>query len=330
MKIRPLPFIVVVLAIFLLLASGSARAQVIGAVPDALYVLTPEASFEEGCFDPCLCVVHHYDDLIGTFRMTPGAPDPLFQVFDITEVNWLVPGLGYRVTGSGTYRIGGEFARMHQLQLDLRVADREVQHYDSGLILGGAEFPALNLSIAMNGMICTDTVFHVRAKPAAASQIAPFYLRSSSSYQEGCYGPCLCVIVSHPLLGRFGLLKLGETDDVADFAVLRIDWRVRQPGTSPSTDDTRVTGYGLYRTFKTDGARWMLLDLIEDGRGPTRFYSGKVPGGGHPKLIDIDVAENGFACYDRVYSIHARRRAGHSVLRSVGPEPVTVPVVPAP
>ena len=326
MRIRPLSLLVLIA--LAALPATLARAQTT-TVSDSIYQLTPESSFEEGCFDPCLCIVHYYDGLIGTFRMTPGAPDPLFQVYNITEVNWLVPRLGYRVTGKGTYRIGGEFARMHQLQLDLEVADRDVQHYDSGLILGGSEFPSINLSIAMNGMICTDTVFHVQAKPALPIQAKPFSLYGSS-YQEGCYGPCLCVIVSHPLLGRFGLLTLNETDQETDYAVLGIDWLVRQSSTSAATDGTHVTGYGLYRTFKTDGTQRMLLDLIEDGRGPTRFDSGTVPGGGNLRRIDVDVAANGFACYDRVYSIHAKRRTGHPVLQSLSLEPVTLTVAPAP
>ena len=327
MKIRPL--FLVVLSVLLVLPAALTRAQVIGSAGDSIYQLTPQSRFEEGCFDPCRCVTHHFDSLIGTFRMTRGVPDPMFQVFDITEVNWLVPGLGYRVTGKGTYRIGGEFARMHQLQLDLKVADRDVQRYDSGLVLGGAEFPAINLTLAMNGMVCTDTVFHVQAKPALPIQAIPFFLHGST-YQEGCYGPCLCVIVSYPLLGRFGLLKLNVTDQGADYAVLDVDWRVRQLNTSPLNGSTPVTGYGLYRYSRADGTQRMILDLIEDGRGPTRFDSGSVPGGGGQRRIDIDVAANGFACYDRVYSIHARRRAGNAWLQSVSPEPVTPPVTQAP
>src|SRR6185295_11024301 len=190
-------------------------------------------------FPPCECPVRLADGVMGTFLMTPAAPDPLFQVFKVTDVNWLVPGPGYRVTGAGTYRIGGEFARMHQLQLDLKVADREVQHYDSGLIAGGAEFPAIVLSIAMNNMICHDTVFNLQAKPVAAKEIVPFVLRGSS-YKEGCYGFCLCVIVSHPMDGRFGLLPLNETDAGADFAVVDDALQVSLSYTATATDRTRV------------------------------------------------------------------------------------------
>ena len=327
MKIRPLSL--AVLTVLLILPAAVTRAQVIGVADNSIYQLTPQSSFEEGCFPPCLCITHYYDGLIGTFRMTPGAPDPRFQVFDITEVNWLVPRLGYRVTGKGTYRIGGEFARMHQLQLDLKIADRDVQHYDSGLVQGGAEFPAIDLAIAMNGMICTDTVFHVQAKPTLPIQAIPFFLKGSS-YQEGCYGPCLCVIVAHPLLGRFGLLKLNETNQGTDYAVIDINWQVRQSNTSPANDSTPVTGYGLYRLSRADGTQRMLLDLVENGRGPTRFDSGTVPGGGSPKQIDVDVAANGFACYDRVYSIHARGRAGNPALLGLSPEPVTLPITEIP
>src|SRR5262245_41859450 len=162
MRIRP-P-VLVSLALLSLLSIGVIHAQTATSPQPILYRLSPKSGFEEGCFPPCECLVQWNDGLMGTFVMTPAAPDPLFQVFDVTEVNWLVPRLGYRVTGSGTYRIGGEFARMHQLQLDLKVADREVQHYDSGLIAGGAEFPAIVLSISMNNMICHDTVFKLEAK----------------------------------------------------------------------------------------------------------------------------------------------------------------------
>jgi hypothetical protein len=327
MRIRP-P-VLVSLASLLLLPAGLLQAQTSTDARPTLYRLSPQSSFEEGCFPPCECPLRLADGVMGTFLMTPAAPDPLFQVFKVTDVNWLVPGPGYRVTGAGTYRIGGEFARMHQLQLDLKVADREVQHYDSGLIAGGAEFPAIVLSIAMNNMICHDTVFNLQAKPVAAKEIVPFVLRGSS-YKEGCYGPCLCVIVSHPMDGRFGLLPLNETDAGADFAVVDVGWLVSSPSTATATDRTRVTGSGIYRLSKSLARQRMILDLIENGRGPTRFDSGDVPGGADRRRIDVDVAANGFACFDRVYSIHARRRDKSTALQGLSPEPAPTPGVPLP
>src|SRR2546428_11454911 len=102
------PTLLMVLALLLFLPAALALAQTtISPAPDQIYRLTPRSSFEEGCFDPCLCAVHFTDALIGTWRMTPGAPDPRFSVYDVTDVNWFLPGLDLRVTGKGTYRIGG-------------------------------------------------------------------------------------------------------------------------------------------------------------------------------------------------------------------------------
>src|SRR5216117_1899043 len=89
------PTLLMVLALMLFLPAGLALAQTaISSTPDQIYRLTSRSSFEEGCFDPCLCPVHTTDALIGTWRMAPGAPDPLYQVYDVTEVNWFLPDLG--------------------------------------------------------------------------------------------------------------------------------------------------------------------------------------------------------------------------------------------
>jgi len=331
MRLRPHPFVMSVM-ILLAAAAVPVAAQTspdAGALHGGLYRLSTETSFEEGCFAPCLCPIRIASGVLGTFRMTEAAPDPLFQIFDVTEVNWIVPGTEDRVTGSGTYRIGGEFARMHQLRLDLKIGDREVQHFDSGLLQGGAEFPAIVISIAVNGMICFDTVFNLKAKPVLPIEIVPFSL-DRSDYEEGCFGPCDCLVTSWPLVGRFGLLRLDDTTEQVDFAVLDIDWRAREPVLPPATDARVVTGYGLYRLLKSAGQKRMVLDLIENGGGPTRFDSGTVPGGGSTKRIDIDLAESAFACFDRVYSIHARRRPSVAYLQGLGTEPVTATIAPAP
>ena len=335
------PALLMVSALLLFLPAGLALAQTtIPSAPDQIYRLTPRSGFEEGCFDPCLCFAHFSDALIGTWRMTPGALDPRFSVYDITDVNWFLPGLDLRVTGKGTYRIGGEFARMHQLALDLVVGDRPVQHFDSGLVLGGAEFPEINLTISINNMVCHDTVFHVSASPVPLKEIVPYALQGSS-YNEGCYGPCDCAIVSRPLLGRFGLLTLRATDTGIDYAVLNIRWAVRDANTPTVSGVSSVNGFGVYLTRAATavdparGTQRMVLDLIEGGKGPTRFDSGVVPAGApgdgrFPLRVDIDVAENGFACYDNVYSIHAKRRVATVTPGAVNPEPKPIDIKPAP
>ena len=69
------------------------------------------------------------------------------------------------------------------------------------------------------------------------------------------------------------------------------------------------------------------------GSGPTRFDSGIVAGDGDVRRIDLDLAANAFACYDRVYSLHARphksANAG-AALQRARPEPVAPGVSLAP
>lgn len=71
------------------------------------------------------------------------------------------------ITGSGTYRVGGEVALVQQLSLDLRIGRGPVTHFDSGLVGGASSFPGIDLEISMNGGTCLDTVIDLHAKPAS-------------------------------------------------------------------------------------------------------------------------------------------------------------------
>ena len=54
------------------------------------------------------------------------------------------------------------------MQLDLRVGDQPVQHFDSGLVVGGGGFPELDVRVSVNGQFCYDTVIDVIASPFAS------------------------------------------------------------------------------------------------------------------------------------------------------------------
>ncbi len=41
-----------------------------------------------------------------------------------------------------------------------------VQHLGSGQVVGGFEFPRIDITISVNGIWCFDTVIHVNAVPA--------------------------------------------------------------------------------------------------------------------------------------------------------------------
>jgi hypothetical protein len=132
------------------------------------YRLDDNATFQRGCFDPCACPVMEQGPVKGTFRLTPSGSDPLFQYYAVTNVNWtatLPNGTMLPIQGSGTFKIGGEFAIQEQLSLDLIVGNDPVQHFDSGVVAPRVSFPLLDLTISIHGVYCNDTVIQVRARP---------------------------------------------------------------------------------------------------------------------------------------------------------------------
>jgi hypothetical protein len=132
-----------------------------------VYTLGRTAAFERGCFGACMCPVSEPGRLRGRFVLTPAGFDGLYEHYDVTGVDWVVrlPRGTIHATGSGTYRIGGEFAIVQQLTLDLSLDGGAPQRFDSGVVAGGPRFPAIDLPISLNGMVCFDTVFFVRARP---------------------------------------------------------------------------------------------------------------------------------------------------------------------
>ena len=146
--------------------TNPARADVGGAGP-VVYELTDESTFQEGCFPPCRCALHEEVPVSGTFTLTLIDRNPLFDTYAVEDVNWTVRTLdGDRsITGSGRYRIGGEVALTHQLELDLVVGESESQPFDSGQVVGGSTFPEIHTEISMNNRVCYDRVIDLHARP---------------------------------------------------------------------------------------------------------------------------------------------------------------------
>ena len=326
------------LVALLTLASGGAafaQASAAGPVPSGLYKLTTASGFVEGCFAPCMCPVQWNQRLLGTVRLTDGAAQPGYRVFDVTDVNWLVKGFEYWVTGSGTYRIGGAPV-MHQLTLDLKVGDRDVVHYDSGLVPAVVSNDGtITISINMNNLVCHDTVFNVTMRPLMPTEVVNYGLRNSL-YQEGCFGLCECAIRSWPFTGRFGLTRLDANmsaiavNTPADFGVVDLRGSVLDPDSAAPTGSP-VTGGGLLHVDASTSMQRLRVELLENGAGPTRFDSGDVHWNGNLKRIDAAVAADGFACYDRVYAIHAvRRPRSDMATQAIRTDPARPGVIPAP
>src|SRR5947207_11844605 len=270
-----------------------------------LYRLNQGSTYEQGCFGPCLCPVLIDAPVKGTFALTPTGSDGLFNTYAVTDVNWVVPidGSDTIVSGSGTYRIGGEFAVQQQLSLDLQVGGK-AEHFDSGLVSGAAPFPNIKVTISMNGQTCFDTVFQLSASPVPRDQIRSYTLRPESTFQRGCFGACDCAIGQpERIAGTFALVPLAATPRPSEFAVVDVSWQV-----SDSADTVPVSGFGTYKLVgQSSAAQQELSLLLQVGdEEPLHLDSGLVPVGGNFPAIDIRISVSGATCYDTVIDVHAQ------------------------
>ena len=190
-----------------------------------LYSLAaPPSTFEWGCFGPCACPVLGQSPVGGTFVLTRSHADPLFTYYDVSDVRWTIQSATgpVHISGSGTYRRGGEVALSEELVLDLSFAGLPAQHFDSGLRSPGAEFPEIKTSVSLHfEQACRDTVLQLDAKPsgvvsvpeaprglslvvgpnpAAGTSEASFTLPAASTVDLGVFdlaGRRVCALVAH-------------------------------------------------------------------------------------------------------------------------------------
>lgn len=163
------------LSVCLLAVLSFLHAALASAQPEATsnYALKSESRFETGCFGACLCPVLE-QPMQGTFRLRLRDFDPLFTNYDVLDVRWALPqGTSVvSILGSGTYRVGGEFAVQQQMVLDLSVGGGPVQRFDSGLVPGGGTYPDLDVRLSLHQeQTCIDTVLLVVAAPTNASSV---------------------------------------------------------------------------------------------------------------------------------------------------------------
>jgi len=105
-----------VLALVIVMAA-TAPAGAQSTTSPTLYRLEAGSSFSRGCYGPCLCPIFTTKDIRGTYTLALDHVDPLFTWYRVEKVNWVVAlgGVDTRVTGSGTYRVGGEVAVQRQM-----------------------------------------------------------------------------------------------------------------------------------------------------------------------------------------------------------------------
>jgi hypothetical protein len=156
------------------LAGPSALAQTASSDDVFTYKLEKTARFETGCFAMCDCAIVTHP-IQGTFTLQHTGFDPLYDYYAITDVRWVVSDATTYATihGSGIYKRGGEFALTHQLTLDLTVDGEGPQHFDSGMIVGGSEWPRIVIDVSLHrNSACVDTLIHVDATDPIATGIS--------------------------------------------------------------------------------------------------------------------------------------------------------------
>ena len=86
-----------------------AAAPALADPPVVRYVLETGSSFQEGCFAPCMCPILAPIVLEGDFDLTRAGNSGGFRTLTLSNIDWNVSVLNYRLTGSGTLlqEIGG-------------------------------------------------------------------------------------------------------------------------------------------------------------------------------------------------------------------------------
>jgi len=278
------------------------------ATAPVLYRLDSGSSFSQGCYPPCLCPLFSTNDIRGTYTLTFDHQDPLFTWYRAENVNWTVTlnGTDTRITGSGTYKRGGQLAVQQQMALKLSVGGAPKETFDSGLVGVSDPFPKIDITISAHGMVCFDTVITINSSPVPASDITTYALHNST-YVEGCLPPCACPIQQWPVGGTFRLVALpnATTPNRTEWAVVDVNWATISLMPPPAR---RFSGFGSYQIVQVGptSVQRMVLDLTELNSGSgSRFDSGTVSGGTQFPNIDIDLSVNGFYCNDKAFYLHA-------------------------
>ena len=155
------PALLLALAV-VLVQLGSSPAH---AAPTTPYRLDQDSSFLEGCFGQCLCPVL-IAGLRGTSSLTPAGTSNGITSWVVSDVDWRVPELGMRLTGSGTFRRIAGPDPLQQLVLDLSIDGGPVETYDSGVVPAVLPLPGIDIQISLNDLQCYDRVLEVRASPS--------------------------------------------------------------------------------------------------------------------------------------------------------------------
>lgn len=286
-----------------------------------------------GCVppSPCLCLVENQGELKGTFQTRRQySNNPSIRTWQVEEVNWLSVGDHgeHRIVGSGRLSIGtpGVLTVIQiRLELTLRVDDGEPMQYDSGWQALSTNEGRISLHLSPTQLDdCIGYAFQVDAAKLLPGDLARYTLDADSLFSEGCFDPCDCPIAFAPIAGKFALVPLFSDAAIPypfeEYALVSL--RASSTQDAPTTPPfVRARGSGIYRIFRSlaplDSHRLQAtLTLNRNAPNnlpqPIDFDSGWAPLSpptfdAPPERVDIDIAENAFHCFDRVFMFRATR-----------------------
>ena len=141
----------------------------------------------------------------------------------------------------------------------------------------------------------------------------PYILVQGSTYQEGCFAPCLCpMLISAPLAGTFRMDSLPPSDVFDSYAVEDVRWFAASDAVT-----RKITGSGTYKISETADQQDMTLDLTIDQNPPATFTSGMVPITVRFPDVTTTISMNGGVCRDTVMHVQARPTPRLDVERDV-------------
>ena len=294
---------------------GSAKADILGAGAGAVFRMGPDGSFQEGCFPPCLCPIMQQQPVSGTMKLVYAGQIEGLWVYSVQDVNWRVDGVDppRRITGSGVYRIGSPHpitVMEQRMELELQVDNEPAQKFDSDWVPHNNQ-NGIDISVSINGMYCWDRVIVIDGRRVPDSQIQRYSLDHGSTFQQGCFDPCDCLLEERrPMIGNFGLVPLSDNGLFQDFAVIDVAWLALHPFMDAGTP---INGHGFYRVGgEVAVQQQMALELVV-GDGPrTHFDSGWGAGGGGFPVVDVTMSMNNMVCYDRVLHVLAKPLDGQT------------------
>ena len=190
---------------------------------------------------------------------------------------------------------------------EARCGARVSQHGGGRISPGGAGSEWKFLSLRRNPAVVALLLLGVApsggpAQAGTSSTVTVYRLNQDSTYEQGCFPPCLCpVLASSAVRGTFVLTPTGFDGLFYTYAVEDVDWVVSIDGTN-----TLVTGLGTYK-LGGEVALQQELSLYLQVGGATieHFDSGLVSELTQFPDIKVTISINGQVCFDTVFGVSA-------------------------